>query len=83
MGDDVVVEALLRPIPTLKKIPSWIDDSIDEAMRKLPDGALGRAGVSSEVNLLKHSIEELWMDSENLPKKWIETLERILSSTVS
>ena len=78
MGDYVEVEALLRPIPTLKKIPSWIDDSIDEAMRKLPDGALGRAGVSSEVNLLKNSIEELWMDSENLPKKWIETLEKSL-----
>ena len=25
-------------------------------MRKLPDGALGRAGVSSEVALLKNSI---------------------------
>jgi len=80
MGNDVVVEALLRPIPYQKKIPSWIDDAIDEAMRKLPDGALGRAGVSSEVNLLKNSIEELWMDSENLPKKWIETLEKSLAA---
>jgi hypothetical protein len=80
MGDYVEVEALLRPIPTLKKIPSWIDDAIDEAMRKLPDGALGRAGVSSEVAQLKNAIEELWMDSENLPKKWIETLEKSLAA---
>ena len=80
MGDDIEVEALLRPIPTQNKITSWIDDAIDDAMRKLPDGALGRAGVSSEMTLLKNSIEELWMDSENLPKKWIETLEKSLAA---
>ena len=80
MGDYVEVEALLRPIPTQNKITSWIDDAIDDAMRKLPDGALGRAGVSSEMTLLKNSIEELWMDSENLPKKWIETLEKSLAA---
>ena len=55
MGDDIEVEALLRPIPTQNKITSWIDDAIDDAMRKLPDGALGRAGVASEVTLLKNS----------------------------
>jgi hypothetical protein len=78
MGNDVEVEALLRPMPTRKKIPSWIEDAVDDAMRKLPNGALGRAGVISEVALLKTSIEELWLDSENLPKKWIETLENSL-----
>ena len=80
MGEDVEVEALLRPIPTQKKINSWIDDAVDDAMRKLPDGALGRVGVASEVELLKHSIEELWMDTENLPNKWIETLEATLAN---
>ena len=80
MGGHVEVEALLRPIPTQKKITSWIDDAIDDAMRKLPDGALGRAGVVSEMTLLKNSIQELWMDSENLPKKWIETLEKSLAA---
>ena len=80
MGDDIEVEALLRPIPTQNKITSWIDDAIDDAMRKLPDGALGRGGVVSEMTLLKNSIEELWMDSENLPKKWIETLEKSLAA---
>jgi len=80
LGDNVEVEALLRPIPTQKKIMSWIDDAVDDAMRKLPDGALGRAGVASEVALLKNSIEELWMDSENLSKKWIETLEGSLET---
>jgi hypothetical protein len=79
MGDNVEVEALLRPIPTQKKITSWIDDAVDDAMRKLPDGALGRTGVASEVALLKNSIEELWMDSENLPKKWVETLKTSLA----
>ena len=78
MGEGVEVEALLRPIPNQKNIPSWIDDAIDDAMRKLPDGALGRAGVSSEVAQLKNSVEELWMDSNNLPRKWIETLEKSL-----
>ena len=78
MGDDVEVEALLRPIPNQKNISSWIDDAIDDAMRKLPDGALGRAEVSSEVAQLKNSVEELWMDSKNLPKKWIDTLEKSL-----
>ena len=80
MGSDIEVEALLRPIPNQKKIISWIDDAVDDAMRKLPDGALGRIGVDSEVKLLKQSIEELWMDSENLPKKWIETLEVALEN---
>ena len=80
MGMDVEVEALIRPIPTQKQITPWIDDAIDDAMRKLPDGPLGRAGVASEVALLKNSIEELWMDSENLPKKWIETLEKSLAA---
>ena len=80
MGSDIEVEALLRPIPTWKQITSWIDDAVDDAMRKLPDGALGRIGVDSEVKLLKQSIEELWMDSENLPKKWIETLEVALEN---
>jgi len=80
MGSDIEVEALVRPIPSQKKIVSWIDDAVDDAMRKLPDGALGRIGVDSEVELLKHSIEELWMDSENLPKKWIETLESTLTN---
>ena len=80
MGNNVEVEALLRPIPTQKQITSWIDDAVDDAMRKLPDGALGRAGVASEVTLLKNSIDELWMDSENLPKKWIETLEKSLEA---
>jgi hypothetical protein len=78
MGDYVEVEALLRPIPNQKNISSWIDDAIDDAMRKLPDGALGRAGVSSEVAQLKNSVEELWMDSNNLPRKWVETLEESL-----
>ena len=78
MGNDVEVEALLRPIPTQKKISFWVEDAVDVAMRKLPDGALGRVGVISEVALLKDSIEELWMDPENLPKKWIETLENSL-----
>ena len=80
MGRDIEVEALLRPIPTQKQITSWIDDAVDDAMRKLPDGGLGRIGVDSEVKLLKQSIEELWMDSENLPKKWIETLEVALEN---
>jgi len=78
MENDAEVEALLRPIPTQEKITSWIDDAIDDAMRKLPDGALGRTEVTSEVTILKDSIEELWMDFENLPKKWIETLEKSL-----
>ena len=78
MGSDIEVEALLRPIPEQKKIISWIDDAMDDAMRKLPDGALGRVGVDSEVEILKQSIEELWMDPENLPNKWAETLERTL-----
>ena len=78
MENDAEVEALLRPIPTREKITSWIDDAIDDAMRKLPDGALGRTEVTSEVTLLKNYIEELWMDFENLPKKWIETLEKSL-----
>ena len=78
MGGDIEVEALLRPIPSQKKIASWINDAIDDAMRKLPNGALGRAGVSSEVAELKNSTEELWMDSKNLPVKWIETLEKSL-----
>ena len=80
MGSDIEVEALLRPIPSQKKIVSWIDDAVDDAMRKLPDGALGRIGVDSEVELLKQSIEELWMDSENLPKKWVQTLEVTLEN---
>jgi len=89
MGNDIEVEALLRPIPTQKKINSWIDDAVDDAMRKLPDGALGRVGVTSEVELLKHSIEELWMDTENLPNRrwssrrdyeWLETLEATLAN---
>ena len=80
MGSDIEVEALMRPIPSQKKIVSWIDDAVDDAMRKLPDGALGRIGVDSEVELLKQSIEELWMDSENLPKKWVETLEMTLEN---
>ena len=80
MGEDIEVEALLRPIPTQKKIKSWIDDAVDDAMRKLPDGALGRVGVASEVKLLEHSIEELWMDTENLPNKWVETLESTLAN---
>jgi len=80
IGDEVEVEALLRPIPVQKNISSWIDDAVDDAMRKLPDGALGRAGVASEVTLIKNSIEELWMDSENLPKKWIENLEKSLAA---
>lgn len=78
MGSNIEVEALLRPIPEQKKIISWIDDAMDDAMRKLPDGALGRVGVDSEVEILKQSIEELWMDPENLPNKWAETLERTL-----
>ena len=80
MGSDIEVEALMRPIPSQKKIVSWIDDAVDDAMRKLPDGALGRIGVDSEVELLKQSIEELWMDSENLPKKWVQTLEVTLEN---
>jgi len=80
MGEDIEVDALLRPIPTQKKIKSWIDDAVDDAMRKLPAGALGRIGVDSEVELLKHSIEELWMDTENLPNKWVETLESTLAN---
>ena len=80
MGSDIEVEALLRPIPSQKKIVSWIDDAVDDAMRKLPDGALGRIGVDSEVELLKQSIEESWMDSENLPNKWVETLEMTLEN---
>ena len=80
MGDDIEVQALLRPIPTQKKIDHWINDAIDDAMRILPDGALGRIGVESEVQLLKQSIEELWMDTENLPKKWVETLEKSLAA---
>jgi len=80
MGKNAEVEALLRPIPTRKEIPSWIEDAVDDAMRKLPDGALGRTGVISEVALLKDSIEELWLDFENLPKKWIETLENSLEA---
>lgn len=78
MGGDIEVEALIRPIPSQKKIASWINDAIDDAMRKLPNGALGRAGVSFEVSELKNSTEELWMDSKNLPVKWIETLEKSL-----
>tara|TARA_B110000008_G_scaffold274071_1_gene309294 strand:+ start:1027 stop:2376 length:1350 start_codon:yes stop_codon:yes gene_type:complete len=80
MGNEIVVEALLRPIPSQKKILSWIDDAVDDAMRKLPEGKLGRVGVDSEVEHLKQSIEELWMDSKNLPKKWIETLEGTLEN---
>ena len=80
MGEDIEVDALLRPIPTQKKIKSWINDAVDDAMRKLPAGALGRIGVDSEVELLKHSIEELWMDTENLPNKWVETLESTLAN---
>jgi hypothetical protein len=80
MGEDIEVDALLRPIPTQKKIKSWIDDAVDDAMYKLPAGALGRIGVDSEVELLKHSIEELWMDTENLPNKWVETLESTLAN---
>ena len=66
IGGDIEVESLLRPIPSQKKIASWINDAIDDAMRKLPDGALGRAGVSSEVAELKNSTENLWIDSKNL-----------------
>ena len=80
MGNDVEVEALLRPIPNEKNILSWIEDAIDSAMRKLPDGALGRAGVSSEVAQLKNAIEELWLDSKNLPKQWILSLEKSLEA---
>ncbi|MAR93562.1 MAG: hypothetical protein CMA45_00580 [Euryarchaeota archaeon] len=80
IGGDIEVESLLRPIPSQKKIASWINDAIDDAMRKLPDGALGRAGVSSEVAELKNSTENLWIDSKNLPVKWIETLEKSLEA---
>ncbi len=80
MGNEIIVEALLRPIPSQKKILSWIDDAVDDAMRKLPEGKLGRTEVDSELELLKKSIEELWMDSKNLPKKWIETLEETLEN---
>jgi hypothetical protein len=80
MGNEIVVETLLRPIPSQKKIVSWIDDAVDDAMRKLPEGKLGRVGVDSEVELLKQSIQELWMDSKNLPKKWIENLEETLEN---
>ena len=80
IGGDIEVESLLRPIPSQKKIDSWINDAIDDAMRKLPDGALGRVGVSSEVAALKNSIENLWLDSNNLPIKWIETLEKSLEA---
>jgi len=80
IGGGAEVEALLRPLPMQEKIVSWINDAVDDAMRKLPDGALGRIGVDLEVKLLKHSIEELWIDIENLPKKWLETLESALAN---
>ena len=80
LGDEEQLEALVRPIPVQNKIKSWIEDAIDAAMRKLPDGSLGRSGVEAELLHLRNATAELWLDEENLPKKWIEGLQTQLES---
>jgi len=80
IGDEERLEALVRPIPVQKNIKSWIEDAIDAAMRKLPDGSLGRSGVEEELIHLRNATIELWLDEENLPQKWIAGLQSQLES---
>jgi len=80
IGDEERLEASVRPIPAQNKMKSWIEDAIDAAMRKLPDGSLGRSGVEAELIHLRNATAELWLDEENLPQKWIANLQSQLES---
>ena len=80
LGNETVLQALVRPIPTLKKIKTWVDDAIDAAMRKLPDGSLGRSEVERELLHLRNATSEIWLDEDNLSPKWITELKLQLES---
>ena len=57
-----------------------MDDAIDAAMRKLPDGSLGRSEVERELLHLRNATSEIWLDEDNLPPKWITELKLQLES---
>ena len=74
------VEALVRPIPTEKRITEWCDDMVDAQMRKLPEGSLGRPEVNDLVDSLRTSAMALWSDSYNQTKSWHNALMTNLES---
>ena len=77
---DSEIEALVRPLPTQKKISEWCKDMVDAQMSKLPDGSLGRSEVEKVIKALRNSAEELWSDPDNQTKTWNNELMKNLES---
>jgi len=80
LSDMSEVEALVRPVPTEKKITEWCNDMVDAKMRKLPEGSLGRPEVNDLVDSLRASAVALWADSKNQTKSWHNALMANLDS---
>ena len=80
LSDMSEVEALVRLIPTEKKIAEWCNDMVDNQMRKLPEGSLGRPQVNDLVDSLRTSAIALWSDPANQTKSWHKALIANLDS---
>ena len=68
------VEALVRPLPTQKKIAEWCNDMVDAQMESYPKGHIDDLKSMRSSIHFRASAVALWSDPDNQTKAWHNAL---------